>query len=105
MTMEERKTVRVTYFRFDPTLDPEPRRPTFEVPIQGTMSVLNVLEYIQRYLDPSIAYYSCCRRGLCGKCGVKVNGTPGLACEMVVEGDMVIEPLNEKKLQRDLACY
>jgi len=103
--MEETKEIKVTCYRFDPVTDKQPRQETYVVPIQGIMSVLNVLEYIQRHHDPSLAYYSCCRRGLCAKCPVKVNGVNGLACEMVVDGDIVVEPIHEKKIQRDLAAY
>ncbi len=103
--MEETKEIQVTCFRFDPATDREPRRENYSVPIQGITSVLNVLEYIQKNLDPSLAYYDCCRRGLCAKCPVKVNGVKGLACEMVVEGDIVIEPVSEDKVRRDLVTY
>jgi len=103
--MEETKEIRVTCYRFDPSAEKESRRETYVVPLRGIMSVLNVLEYIQKPHDPSLAYYSCCRRGLCAKCPVKVNGVNGLACEMVVVGDIVVEPVNEKKIQRDLVAY
>ena len=103
--MEETKEIRVTCYRFDPATDKEPRRESYLVPIQGITSVLNVLDYIQKNLDPSLAYYDCCRRGLCAKCPVKVNGVKGLACEMVVESDIAVEPISEEKVQRDLVTY
>lgn len=102
--MEERE-VRVTCYRFDPATDKEPRQETYLVPIHGVTTILNVLEYIQKNHDPSLAYYSCCRRGLCRKCRVKVNGVNGLACEVVVNGDIVIEPVSEKKVDRDLVVF
>ena len=103
--MVETKEIKVTCFRFDASVDQSSRRETFVVPIDGMTSVLNVLEYIQKNYEPSLAYYSCCRRGLCAKCNVKVNGVNGLACEMVVEGDILIEPVNEDKIQRDLVTF
>ncbi len=103
--MDRTKEIEVTCFRFDPATDEGPHRQNYRVPIEGITSVLNILEYIQKNLDPSLAYYDCCRRGLCGKCPVKVNGVKGLACEMVVDGDITIEPISEEKVQRDLVTY
>jgi succinate dehydrogenase/fumarate reductase-like Fe-S protein len=101
----ETKEIKVTCFRFDPMVDKSSRMETYVVPIDEMTSVLNVLEYIQKNCEPSLAYYSCCRRGLCAKCNVKVNGVNGLACEMVVEGDMIIEPVHEDRVQRDLVTF
>jgi succinate dehydrogenase / fumarate reductase iron-sulfur subunit len=101
----ELKEVCVTCYRFDPAIDKEPRQEIYVVPIQGVTTILNVLEYIQKNHDPSLAYYSCCRRGLCKRCRVKVNGLNVLACEMVVNGNIVIEPVSEKKVDRDLVVF
>ena len=103
--MEEKQEIQVTCYRFDPATDRKPQRQSYIVPIRGLTSVLNVLEYIQKNLDPSLAFYGCCRRGLCAKCSVQVNGVRGLACEMVVDGDVIIEPVSEEKVKRDLVTY
>ena len=46
----------------------------FEVPARANQTVLDVVTYIQRELDPSLAYRFACRVGMCGSCAMTVNG-------------------------------
>ena len=49
----------VRIFRFDPTVDKEPRYETFKVPYEGR-TVLNVLEVVYRDFDQGLAFrYGC----------------------------------------------
>lgn len=69
--------------RFDPESGKQ-WTDSFEVPEveKRRMTVMDVLEYISLYLDPSVAYYhhSVCGHGICGRCLVRVNGKSALAC-------------------------
>lgn len=38
----------------------EPYRRTYEVPADGLLRVLDVLNHIYEYIDPSLAYATCC---------------------------------------------
>ena len=38
--------------------------------------MLDVVTYIQRVLDPSLAYRYACRVGMCGSCAMMVNDVP-----------------------------
>ena len=49
---------------------------TFDVPEQDSQTVLDVVSYIQDYLDPTLSYRFACRVGMCGSCGMLVNGEP-----------------------------
>ncbi len=44
------------------------------------MTVLDGLHYIKENLDPSLAWRYSCRMGVCGSCGMLINGRPTLAC-------------------------
>lgn len=69
------------------------------------ISVLSLLKYIYENLDSSIAYPLClCRIGKCGNCAVRLNGKVVLACATMVKHgeELVIEPVNDKKVIRDL---
>jgi len=68
-------------FRFDPDQDKKHRFDDFEVPFTPGMTVLDGLNYIQENLDPTLAYRSSCREGVCGSCAMHINGKYGLACE------------------------
>lgn len=74
----------------------------YNVDVEGTMSVMQVLNEIHEKIDPSLAFYSSCRLGKCGSCKVKVDGKLCLGCITPVEGDFTVEPDPLGKLIRDL---
>jgi len=79
----------------------------FEVPRQPSQTVLDVVTYIQRALDPTLAYRFSCRVGMCGSCAMTVNGVPRWTCrthvDKVVRNDKLeISPLRNLPVIRDL---
>jgi succinate dehydrogenase/fumarate reductase-like Fe-S protein len=102
--MMESEMINVKLFRYDPTKDKKPYYQNYEIPFEPGMSAMNALDYIYQNLDGSIAYYdhAGCALGICARCTVKVNGKPGLLCQTPVEGNLVVEPLSESKVIRDL---
>jgi succinate dehydrogenase/fumarate reductase iron-sulfur protein len=97
-----KKKVKVKILRSKPWEGKEAKFETYEVPLDGTMSVLNVLTYIAENLDPTLGFYSSCRIGKCMGCQVVVNGKVKLACTTPVAMDMVLEPLRRFKVIKDL---
>lgn len=100
----DNEMINVKLFRYDPSKDKKPYYQNFEIPFEPGMSAMNALDYIYQSLDGSIAYYdhAGCALGICARCTAKVNGKPGLLCQTPVEGNIVIEPLSESKVIRDL---
>ncbi|MHA2428500.1 MAG: 2Fe-2S iron-sulfur cluster-binding protein [Candidatus Hermodarchaeia archaeon] len=98
----DRSVVLVRCFRFDPSIDREHQYQEYEVPIEFGVSVMNVLDYIYENMDGSIAYYSNCQRGICGRCAMLVDGRRVLACIEMVTGDLTLEPLPGHRVVRDL---
>jgi fumarate reductase iron-sulfur subunit len=79
----------------------------FEVPRHSSQTVLDVVIYIQRVLDPSLAYRYACRVGMCGSCAMMVNDVPRWTCrthvDKVAHGDRLeIAPLRNLPVIRDL---
>ncbi|WP_439579102.1 succinate dehydrogenase/fumarate reductase iron-sulfur subunit [Elioraea sp.] len=79
----------------------------FEVPRQPAQTVLDVVTWIQREADPSLAYRFACRVGMCGSCAMTVNGKPRWTCRTRVEkaapdGRLVLEPLRNMPVVKDL---
>lgn len=79
----------------------------FEVPRYPSQTVLDVVTYIQRVLDPTLAYRFACRVGMCGSCAMTVNGVARWTCrthvDKVVKSDrMEIGPLRNLPVIRDL---
>lgn len=79
----------------------------FEVPRQPSQTVLDVVTYIQRVLDPTLAYRFACRVGMCGSCAMMVNDVPRWTCrthvDRVAKNDsLTIGPLRNLPVIRDL---
>ncbi|MDW8045454.1 MAG: succinate dehydrogenase/fumarate reductase iron-sulfur subunit [Nitrososphaerota archaeon] len=93
---------KVKLFRFDPSKDATPRYELYEVPYEKGDRVLDVLRYIHEELGVDVAFRYACRSRFCGTCGVLVNGKPILACWEEVLPKMVIEPLPNFPIIKDL---
>jgi succinate dehydrogenase / fumarate reductase, iron-sulfur subunit len=60
--------------------------------------------------DGSIGIRCSCRAAICGSCGVRINGRPGLACHMHLDeaaerapdGAIVVEPMGNMPVIKDL---
>ena len=79
----------------------------FEVPRHSSQTVLDVVTYIQRALDPTLAYRFSCRVGMCGSCAMTVNGVARWTCRTHVDkvarnGRLEIAPLRNLPVIRDL---
>ena len=82
---------------------------TYEVPRQGSQTVLDVVTHIQRHLEPSLAYRFACRVGMCGSCAMTVNGKARWTCRTHVakvvgeDDELEIAPLANLPVIKDLA--
>ena len=80
----------------------------YEVPRQESQTVLDVVTYVQRRIDPSLAYRFACRVGVCGSCAMTVNGVARWTCRTHVSkvadnNEVEIAPLRNLPVIRDLA--
>ena len=100
---EKRKKLIVT--RYNPESDTAPRTQVYEVPYEDDTRVLDALNYIKDVEDGTLTYRSSCQMGVCGSCGMNVNGEPKLTCKTRLSdyGDTVtVEPLSNFPVIRDL---
>jgi len=74
----------------------------FEVPYQKWMRLLDALNWIAENAAPDLAFRWFCGSKMCGTCAVRMNGREVLACWEAVEPNMVIEPLRNLPVIRDL---
>ncbi|MEM7170374.1 MAG: succinate dehydrogenase/fumarate reductase iron-sulfur subunit [Pseudomonadota bacterium] len=83
----------------------------FAVPRRANQTVLDVVTFVQRELEPALAYRFACRVGMCGSCAMTVNGRPRWTCRTHVSKiknpgggsvDLRIEPLSNLPIVRDL---
>ena len=99
-------TITLEVFRYRPDEDSEPSFQNYEVPLNKEWVILDALNYIKDEVDGTLSYRWSCRMGVCGSCGMVVNGKPVLTCATFVEkyapGPIRIEPLENFPVVRDL---
>lgn len=92
--------------RYNPEKDEKPYRQEFTVAVTKGMTVLDGLVWIKENLDPTLSWRSSCRMGVCGSCGMFINGLPRLACANQVahlhSDRVVIKPLPNFDIIKDL---
>ncbi len=96
---------KVTIFRFDPTVDKESRYETYRVPEDGwkNLTVLDTLRYICEHMDPGLSFRESCRiKAICNICLVRMNKKTVLACDTQSTAEMLIEPVANYPLLKDL---
>ncbi len=93
-------------FRYRPEQESEPVFQEYEVPLRKDWVILDALNYIKDQIDGTLSYRWSCRMGVCGSCGMMVNGTPVLTCAAFLEkfapGPIRVEPLDNFPVVRDL---
>ena len=99
-------TVTLAVARYRPEEESEPTFQKYEVPFRKDWVVLDALNYIKDKLDGSLSYRWSCRMGVCGSCGMMVNGAPKLTCATFLSaflpGPIRVEPLRYFPVVRDL---
>src|SRR6266540_421619 len=102
--MADRITLQVTRYR--PESDKAPTLQDYEVPLRRDWAVLDGLNYIKDRQDWTLSYRWSCRMGICGSCGMTVNGEPKLTCGTFLTdyapGPVRVEPLRNFPVVRDL---
>jgi fumarate reductase iron-sulfur subunit len=101
------RTLRFHILRHNPR-DPAsvPHMDSFELEEAAGMTLFIALNEIRTLHDPSLAFDFVCRAGICGSCGMVVNGRPGLACRTLTKdlpADITLAPLPVFELIADLS--
>jgi len=92
--------------RYSPEQHTEPTFDKYEVPFREDWVILDALNYIKDRMDGSLTFRWSCRMGVCGSCGMTVDGEPKLSCatflSSYVPGPIRVEPLRNFPVIRDL---
>jgi succinate dehydrogenase / fumarate reductase iron-sulfur subunit/fumarate reductase iron-sulfur subunit len=70
------------------------------------MTVLDALFIILNEQDPTLSFRCSCRLGMCGSCGMVVNGKSRLACRTKLDGlgsEITVQPMRNFPIIKDLA--
>jgi fumarate reductase iron-sulfur subunit len=101
------RTLQISILRHNPR-DPrsEPHLQTFQVEEADAMTLFIALTEIRERQDPSLQFDFVCRAGICGSCGMIINGRPGLACRTLTKDlpdRITLAPLPAFELIGDLS--
>lgn len=100
------ETITLEVARYRPEQETEPVFQSFDVPYSKDWVVLDALNHIKDKIDGSLSYRWSCRMGVCGSCGMIVNGEPKLTCATFLShypsGKIRVEPLRHFPVVRDL---
>jgi fumarate reductase iron-sulfur subunit len=99
-------TILMQVSRYRPEQETKPTVQEYEVPLRRDWAVLDGLNYIKDHQDGTLSYRWSCRMGICGSCGMTVNGEPKLTCAAFLTdykpGPVRVEPLSNFPVIRDL---
>ena len=102
-----RRELRLHVLRFNPQDETStPHVQTFELEEAPGMTLFVALMDIRENQDASLNFDFVCRAGICGSCGMLVNGKPALACRTLTQDlgdDIYLAPLPVFKLIADLS--
>jgi len=101
------RLLRIHVLRYDPQ-DPDtaPHMQRFDLEEAEGMTLFIALNMIRETQDPSLQFDFVCRAGICGSCGMLINGRPGLACRTLTKelpSEITLAPLPIFELIGDLS--
>ncbi|MEA2059053.1 MAG: fumarate reductase iron-sulfur subunit [Thermodesulfobacteriota bacterium] len=105
---EQERTLTFNIMRYNPQIKGDtPRMKTYEVKEAPGMTIFIALNDIREHQDPSLQFDFICRAGICGSCGMVINGKPDLACRTLTskfpDGEITLLPLPGFELIGDLS--
>ena len=100
------ETITLEVLRYLPEDGAEPAFQSYDVPLRADWVVLDALNHIKDHIDGTLSYRWSCRMGVCGSCGMMLNGKPVLTCAAFLEsfapGPIRVEPMTHFPVVRDL---
>ena len=98
--------ITITVTRYDPEKDSQPYEQSYSVPYREEMVVLDAINHIKDHIDGTLSFRWSCRMGVCGSCGMTVNGVPKLTCAVFLKdyypNEIKVAPLANFPIIRDL---
>ena len=100
------ETITIEVLRYLPENGAEPEFQSYDVPLRSDWVVLDALNHIKDHIDGTLSYRWSCRMGVCGSCGMMINGEPVLTCAAFLTkyapGPIRVEPLAHFPVVRGL---
>jgi fumarate reductase iron-sulfur subunit len=101
------RTLTFNIFRYNPTKENDrPHVDTFKMEETGRLNIFTALNILRENQSPDLMYDFVCRAGICGSCGMMINGRPTLGCRTLTSDlpdTIELYPLPFFKLLGDLS--
>ena len=99
-------TITLQVARYRPESESAPTLQEYDVPLRKEWTVLDGLNHVKNEVDTTLSFRWSCRMGICGSCGMNVDGEPKLTCATFLSdyapGPVRVEPLANFPVIRDL---
>ena len=102
------RKIKIRAFKYNPQSKvSKPHFAEYELEETDGMTLFIALNQIREKFDPGLSFDFVCRAGICGSCGMVVNGRPQLACRTLTKdypsGVIELMPMPAFKLLKDLS--
>lgn len=99
-------TITLNVSRYRPPDERVPTSQVYTIPYRPDWVVLDALNYIKDQVDGSLSFRWSCRMGVCGSCGMMINGEAKLTCSVFLRDyhprEILVEPLENFPVIKDL---
>ena len=103
----DNRTLNINVLRFNPQeAGSVPHMQTYRIEEAHGMTLFMALKEIREKQDASLQFDFVCRAGICGSCGMMINGRPTLACRTLTRSlgsEITLAPLPVFELVGDLS--
>ena len=98
--------ITIKIFRYNPEADKKPHYDSYDIEVDPTDRVLDLLEYVKGNFDGTLAFRRSCAHGICGSDAMRINGRNRLACKTLVKElethKILVEPILGLPVIKDL---
>jgi len=107
VTDGDNRQLRISVLRYNPhEAGSVPRMQSYTLEEAAGMTLFIALNELREKQDPSLQFDFVCRAGICGSCGMMIDGRPGLACRTLTKNlgtEITLAPLPVFELIADLS--
>ena len=108
MSIKKGREITVSTLKFNPRSKiSKPHFVDYKLEETPGMTLFIALTHIRENFDPDLSFDFVCRAGICGSCGMLVNGKPVLACRTLIanypKGKLTLLPMPAFELIKDLS--
>ncbi|MGM0520313.1 MAG: fumarate reductase iron-sulfur subunit [Campylobacterota bacterium] len=108
MSVEKGREITISVLKFNPRSKvSKPHFVDYKLEETPGMTLFIALNQIRETMDADLSFDFVCRAGICGSCGMVVNGRPSLACRTLTtnypDGKIQLMPMPAFELIKDLS--